>query len=178
MTNSTIAFSPTQLLGVPLFSDWIGLAGLVVSIVGFGFTLFAVMRSKTIAEQAKLAADSAIAKLRGVNAVADLSSIVAKLEEVKRIHRLKGWLVLPDRYSELRNIITSIRNSNVELTDIEQAMLQQAVLQLVKMEKEVEKEIQKEKPDDSKFVKFNEILTSLTDVMYEIVCKSKNRIGG
>lgn len=166
------------MLGVPLYSDWIGFVGLVVSFAGFGLTLFAVWRSNTIAEQAKAAADSAITKLRGINAVADLSSIVAKLEEVKRIHRLKNWIVLPDRYSELRNIIIAIKHSNAELTEEEQTVLQQSIVQLKKMEIEAEKEIQEDSPDNSKLIKFNGILSSTTDKIHEIVCKSKSRIGG
>lgn len=152
-------------------SDWISLSGTFVSLVGFILTLLMVYRSKA-------AADTAIAKLRGVNVVADLSSIVVKLDELKRIHRQNKWLELPDRYSDLRTIIITIKHSNADLTDDEKTILQHCISQLRTIGTEVEREIQKDTQDNRKLVRYNDILSSITDAMHEIVCEAKRRIGG
>src|ERR1017187_1988289 len=78
--------------------EWADLAsvlGLVATLAGFTITIIVVFKSKSAAEQAKMAASDTRQKLATQVAVVDLNRIMADVEELKPLHRAGAWEVLP-----------------------------------------------------------------------------------
>src|SRR5712691_311026 len=123
-------------------AQWGNLASIIgfcLTIIGFAIAIFGIWRSKTAAEQARLAAISARDSLIRYGAIADLSSAIATMGEIKRHQRQSAWAVLPDRYSELRRCLVTIKASDIQLTDHQHQTLQLAIETFANLEKRVER---------------------------------------
>jgi hypothetical protein len=90
------------------FRDWAAqwgdiasVAGFLLSVVGFAVTIVGVWRAKSAAEQARQAAVAARESIAHYDAIADLSSAMAIMDEIKRLQRSGIWPLLPDRYANL-----------------------------------------------------------------------------
>lgn len=124
---------------VAQWGDLANVAGLLVTIVGFGISIFGIWRSKTAAEQARQAAISVKDSLALHGAIADLSAAIGIMGEIKRFQRLNAWGVLPDRYSELRRCLVAIKASESHLNDGQQQKLQLAIQTFADLERKVER---------------------------------------
>ena len=122
-------------------TDWAGIFGLFVTIVGFVVTVVNVMRSKRAAEQAERAVNRMRELLGQANALGDFSVAVVIMDEVKRHHRAHAWHLLPDRYSTLRRLLISIRAANPTISDKQKATLQNAIMHFTGMERKIEQVI-------------------------------------
>jgi len=76
--------------------------GDVASVIGFAFAMVTLLLTKRAAEAAKRAAVEVRNRLNRVNTVADFAEVVATIEEIKRLHRVKAWEISLDRYSFVR----------------------------------------------------------------------------
>ena len=109
-------------------ADYIGLLG----IAGLGFTLWTALRTKSIAIVARDAAEDARDSVKVSYAIADAALALAALEEIRRLQNLGQWVILPDRYAELRRILQSIRAHR--LSEHDQTTIQDAVVTLRSLE--------------------------------------------
>src|SRR5262245_4673067 len=91
------------------WADLATLAGLVVSLLGFGLTIRGVWIAKTASEAARDAVTAAAKTLAHHDMIADLSSATVIMDEIKRLQRHGSWAILPDRYSELRRRLVAIK---------------------------------------------------------------------
>ena len=82
--------------------DLASIAGIFITIIGFCVTLWNVWRSRSAAERAEMAANEARRMIRSYETVAEFSSAITLMEEIKRLHRSRQLDMLPDRYSALR----------------------------------------------------------------------------
>jgi hypothetical protein len=125
-------------------ADWGDIAsvvGLLLTLIGFGVTIFGVWRSKGAAEQARQAAEAVRASIANYDVVADLSSAMAIMEEIKRHQRQRTWSILPDRYSDLRRRLVTIRGSQAQLSEGQRQTLQLAIEKFADQERIVERAI-------------------------------------
>jgi hypothetical protein len=60
------------------------------------------------------------------------------LEDIRRLHRIKAWEVLPDRYTALRLNLIAIRGRTPSLSDQQRSGMQATIQQLSNLEQEVE----------------------------------------
>jgi hypothetical protein len=72
---------------VQRIGDLSGVAGVLISIVGFTVTLWGVFKSKRAAQAAEEAARSTRDRIRLLDTAVDFSTAIAALEEIKRLHR-------------------------------------------------------------------------------------------
>jgi hypothetical protein len=142
--------------------------GLLVSIVGFGVTIFQVIRSRKAATAAAQAAAEARNALIMFEAVADFSSVIAAMEELRRLHRAGAWPILPDRYSTLRQRLVEVRAAGKPLSEANQVRLQTAIQHLSMMEKHVEKYLAEASTVPNK-AKFNELISNQIDGLTEVL---------
>jgi hypothetical protein len=156
--------------------DFASILGLVVSVCGFYFTLLAVKRSRAAAEFAKEATLKVREDIRRYDVVADLTSALNIMSEVKRLHRRKAWEVLPDRYSALRGALISIRSSSPELSEAHQAALQGAMQHFTSIEKQVEGYLSANAPQID-IVRLNTTVSRQIDNLQEILVNVRNGIG-
>ena len=120
------------------WGDLASIAGLVLSIVGFGVTILGVWRAKSAAEQARQAAVAARESIAHYDAIADLSAAIAIMDEIKRLQREHVWSLLPDRYSELRRRLVAIRESHAQLSRLERQTIRLAIGAFAECAAEVE----------------------------------------
>ena len=112
---------------------------LLLGIVGFGLTFWGIWRSKTAAEIAEKAAERARDAIIRTDTIALISAAVTAMDEIKRLHRVPAWQILPDRYSQLRKLLISVRGANANLQPDYASVLQGAIQQFSTMEDEVER---------------------------------------
>jgi len=150
------------------WGDIASVAGLFLTVIGFGITIFGVWRSKTAAEQARQAAIATRESIANYDAVADLASAMAIMEEIKRFQRHGVWFVLPDRYSELRRRLVTIRRSQTRLTEVDRQTLQAAIEKFAQLEQTIDRAVANSRtpprPD-----KLNDIVAGQIDEVHAVL---------
>lgn len=150
------------------FSEIASILGLVVSILGFGFTIFNVRRSRTAAVNAETAADQARESIRSYQTVSELAEAVRAMEEIKRLQRARQWPLLPDRYEQLRKLLISIKSTNTKLSDRDLETIQGAITHAHSIERQIEKALETgdHKSDVSKL---NSTLSRQSDKLFDLL---------
>lgn len=149
--------------------------GLVLSVIGFSWTIRSVIRSKRAAEAAREASIAVRTSLTRTDSVAECSTAIAILEEVKRLHRVAVWPLLPDRYSALKRSLILIRSANPKLSDDHKTKIQNAVSHLTAIEDAIEKAIAggSEAPD---VPRLNKIVSKQVEALAEILGDIRGQI--
>ena len=148
--------------------DLASVAGLLLTVIGFGLTLYGVRKSRTASESASLAAKDAKNAILHTETIYNFSSAVTMMEEVKRLHRAEAWEVLPDRYSYLRKSLISILSTHKELSPEHRTLIQSAVVQFRELESSIEVYLTNKKtlPNSAKL---NKIVTNQIDKLDEVL---------
>ena len=146
-----------------------------LSVIGFSFTIWSVIRSKRAAEAAREASIAVRSSLARTDIVAECSTAIAILEEIKRLHRIPAWQPLPDRYSALKRSLILIRTANPKLSDDHQTKIQKAVSHLTALEDVIENVIAKgaEAPD---VPRLNKIVSKQVEALAEILGDIRGQI--
>lgn len=121
--------------------DVASIAGVIISIIGFVITIIATIRSKDAASRAEAASEAVRKNIRFLDSVVDFSTVIAQLEEIKRLHRQHAWSILLDRYATLRKVLISLRGQLVTLTSEQHAVIQSAITNLSQIEQRVERDL-------------------------------------
>lgn len=153
----------------------IGLADLLLGVIGFAITLVMVYRSKRAAELAEDAAKKARQSLLHISTVADLSAAMSTMEEIKRLHRYEVWTLLPERYSVLRRTLVSIKGLTPGLAEADQKILQSAIQHFASIEESVERALRSKKPTNA--VRWNKIVSEQIDQLGEVLTTLRRNIG-
>ena len=149
------------------WGDVASVVALVITIVGFCLTLYGIYKSKTAAERAEVAASSAKKAIVQIDTIAGISAAITAMEEVKRLHRITAWSVLPDRYADVRKALISVRSSNEQLTQECLAAIQDAIQHFAEIENEVEKAIASGRKEPGQ-AKLNEIVSLQIDKLIAV----------
>lgn len=161
------------LLDYPI-GDYASLLGLVISVVGFFFTIKTSLKTRDAAKQASVAVVSMREDLRKGETVADFSSALAIMDEIKRMHRTGSLNLLPDRYSQLRRFLVSIRSSNPLLSEEDQKIIQGAIAQFSSIERSVEKAL--EQNGSVSAAKSNSLVSKQYESIQELLVRIKSEI--
>jgi hypothetical protein len=156
------------------YSDFLGL---IVTVVGFALTLWNVWKSRSIATQALLVANKVRDDLRKVEIVAEFSTAVAAMEEIKRLHRKGEIDALPERYSALRRSLITMRDATILLSNEDQTLLQGAISQFAGFERKIEKALVSDSTAKIDFAKMNRVVSTLVDEIHAVVVRMKTAIG-
>lgn len=106
------------------WGDLANVAGLFISIVGFIATIIAVLSSKSAAQRAEAAAKEVKKAIVRSDTIMELAAVITIMEEIKRLHRVNAWPILPDRYSSVKQLLISIRASSPNIpTEHREALL-------------------------------------------------------
>lgn len=145
---------------------------MVISLVGFGLALWRIRKTETAAKQARRAAESVREQLLQMNAIQELNSAIRTLEDIRRLHRIKAWEVLPDRYTALRLNLIAIRGRTPSLS-AEQRSGMQATIQLSNLEQEVEIAMAH---DDAPSVHLTNTISTQIDRLAVLLVELQNQI--
>ena len=159
------------------WGDIASVMGVVVSAVGFICTLIVVFRSRSAAIQAQAAAETTRDALTGFDTISKISAAIASMNEIKRLHRVNAWAILPDRYAAVRQELVLIRSSNPELNPDHRAALQGAIQQFSQLEQAVETTLSYENRNPPRAAKLNAIVSTQVDKLNEILDTLRQRIG-
>ncbi len=174
-------------LDYPLGHHWadvFGIIGFPLAVWGILITLREATKARESADKAKTAsqeAQEAVNRLREtiieMDVIADLSAVVAEMEEIKRSHRsdiLNPALL--DRYSGLRQKLLHVHSIDRRLNDEQRSVIQGAVTQFRVMERNLERYIDtgSTKPQQSRT---NDIVTTERDKIEEILFAVRQKTG-
>ncbi|WP_330206610.1 hypothetical protein [Pseudomonas sp. AM14(2022)] len=159
-------------LEVNRIGDYAGLVGLLISFVGFFFTIKTSLKTRAAAAQASAAVESMRGDLRRRDTVGDFSSALAVMDEIKRMHRSANLHLLPDRYSQLGRILISIRSSNPLLGDADQRAIQNAIVQFAASERLVEKAIETDGVVSA--ARMNSLVSKHSEAIQELLVRVKS----
>lgn len=158
------------------WGDIASVIGLIITIISFIVILINVLRSKRAAEQARKAVAQVRDDLLKVDTVAEFSSALSYMEEIRRLHRKEAWEILPDRYSALKRSLISIKGLNPDMPDKYKRAIQSAIQIFSSIEGRVETALsRKESPQD--VAELNQIISKQIDKLQQILVEIKNQIG-
>lgn len=147
--------------------------GNLATVLGFLVTIWTLWRTRTAAEAAQRAAEHTKTQLSRVNTVAEFSSALATMEEIKRLHRARAWEIVPDRYTSLRRLLISIQTLNPDLTGEQRTALTASISQLKTIEHKVETARAANRHAELDFARFNRIVTSELDSLERVMLAIK-----
>lgn len=150
-------------------SGWLGIVGLVLTLIGFTLTAVGLMRSASAAEQAKRAAAQAVEEVKKLKVITDLSTAGVELEEIKRHARNAAWSDLPERLTRVRKLLIAIKANNPEMAMADQEFLLDAIVGFNELEKKLVNATQPTKLNGSRI---NSQLIDQADRLVEIMARS------
>ncbi|MGD9616871.1 MAG: hypothetical protein AB7H90_17305 [Alphaproteobacteria bacterium] len=151
--------------------DLASIAGVFITIVGFLVTLWNVWRSRSAAERAEMAANEARRMIRSYETVAEFSSAITLMEEIKRLHRSRQLEMLPDRYAALRKALIGVRRLAPSIRDSQDVILQTAITTLATIEDTIEKSIHGGSLPD--YARLNRLLSRDIDALHGVLIDIK-----
>jgi len=156
--------------------DIASLLGLLVALIGFAVTIWNVRASRAAALRAEEAANQARHAIRFFDVVAEISTAIAAMEEIRRLHRDAAWPILPDRYSMLRKSLISIGRSGVALSDDQQTLLQAAIKFLADIERRVDGALEQGQSPE-RFARWNQATSEHIMELHGLLMELKQRAG-
>lgn len=106
--------------------------GVIITVTGFGFTIYGVWRAKRAAQEAR-------DDIKTKQQTFDLSTSIAIIEEIRRLHREKAWTVVQDRYTALKKSLVAFHCSNPTLKSEHKEMIAKTIKVITTMDSEVER---------------------------------------
>ena len=166
-----------------VYDNWIGLGGLVVTVVGLAVTVWQVVRARKVAEESKDAASAARTAsvqtrdaIHGVLTVSDLQRSIGYVQELKEFHRYKNWAVCLNMYHILRESLAHIRARLPVQKASQRRKLREAIDQMRVMEDNVDDAL-KHNTAPTASEKFNKTLNEIQVCLEEIVSSVQTREG-
>jgi Co/Zn/Cd efflux system component len=155
-----------------LAGTWADVAGLV----GFVVTIIAALAAKSAAEAAKSAAENMREKIRLFDTVVDTQAVISALEDVKKLHRLRDWNALPEKYASIRRQLIMLREGGASLNDEQLKTIQNAVTNLSEMERQLDRSLARNaQPQGSD--KLNPLISDDSDALVALLQSLKQRGG-
>src|SRR5438128_1777737 len=73
--------------------------GDLASVMGLVVTIVTLLKVRSVAAATKAAAEETKNRLSQIDTLSDISAAITMMDEIKRLHRTKGWNVLLERYA-------------------------------------------------------------------------------
>lgn len=108
------------------YGNYASVAGLSVSILGFAFTIWQVIKSRKAAEEAKKIAREAINRISFQLFFTQVTSAARLGQELRNLARLKQWHRAIDRTEQLRTLLASL-TEDTQLLGQEQTAMTNAI---------------------------------------------------
>jgi len=98
------------------------------------------------------------------------------MDEIKRLHRQKEWVLLPDRYNSLRKSLISIRCENPILSESDQKEIQAAITQFSGLEKLIDRHLSSDDKSKIDIPRINGIVSKQIDRIQELLVKLNSKV--
>jgi len=136
--------------------------GDLVTVVGFALTIFLLWRSKSAAEAARGAAQTATDQLRRNLTLTDVTTATGMIDQVMGLQRQGLWDVVLDKLAALKRLLIRIREQNPGFTEEQLKVMQKVVNQVSQLRGKVEK-LLADTEQEADVVKWNRILDAQLD---------------
>lgn len=153
--------------------EYASILGLLVTLIGFAITLYNVNKSKKASELSQTAVSNMRKDLARSETVIEVSSVINSLDEIRRIHRLKNWSLLFERYTTLRRSLVSIKTNYKALTKEQKSIIQSTIQNIKSIEDDVELALLNN-TEPKGIDRINKIVADHTDRLYELLIEIKN----
>ncbi len=147
----------------------LGLISVSIALIGFGIIIYNVTKTKKLSIQIR-------DDLKRVDSVSLFSSAISCLEEIKTLHRMGAWLVLPDKYTALRKALITIREINPDISDESKKTIQSTISTLASTENIIEKANISGTPPPN-VPNLNRTISKKMDELHPIVLEIQSTIG-
>jgi len=151
------------------WGDLVSGIGLVITLVTFYIIRRNVLKAKNISTQVRK--DISIH-----SSVIDFSSALSTMEDIKIFHRKNAWEILPAKYSSLRSILITVRESNPDMSSENKNIIQSAISTLSNTENIIEQTIQSNIPPTD-IPRLNRTISTHIDRLRPILTNLSNQIG-
>jgi hypothetical protein len=111
-----------------------------------------------------------------MNTVADFASILATIEEIKRLHRVRAWEISLDRYSFVRRLMVSVQESSPTVTEEQRAVLAGAIEQFRTMEQAVERVRSRNTHEHLDLARLNKIASRVLDDLNRVMISIRQAV--
>lgn len=119
------------------FSDWLGLAGIALSLLGFGLSLWQILKVKNAAESARDSSQLARDGVRRLDSIIGFTSVARSIDEIKEACRKDDFERLPTLFDQARKSLITARENNIQLDDADNQNIQKSLVFFKTMELEV-----------------------------------------
>lgn len=123
--------------GLDNWGNWVGVAGLVITIIGAVISYFAFRRAgkaREAAEAAEAASDETRSAITRSLTTVDLERAVALVQRLKELHRSNRWEISLEHYQPIRVMLAEIRSRHPHLTPELRQILDDAILNVTEIE--------------------------------------------
>jgi hypothetical protein len=114
--------------------DWLGIIGIVVSMLGFIVSLYQIKKTTTAAQSALLASRDVQEKIKVSNSIVNLASLTRILNEIKSSIKSNDTSRLLYLVDDARNLLILAQKNATYLTDEEKSKVQKYLALLKNME--------------------------------------------
>lgn len=152
-------------------SDWFSLGGIVISLLGFGVSLWQIYKVKTAAESARDSAQLAKEGIRRLDSIIEFTSVSHTINEIKDACRKNDFERLPPLFDQARKALIVARENSQVLEENDLQEIQKSLAFFKVMEIEILKQDEDMmKQQKSKFIKS---LIGISENMMTIANKAK-----
>lgn len=152
--------------------SWASIAGVFISLVGFGVTIFNVRKSKSAAVAAEIAARKAQNALKGIDAISEISMAIERLEGAKSQVSQNNGLFLAELFSRVRRRLISAKDSNENLTLESLEILKTSIRRTRSLENKIYQHVEEGTRLD--ILKTNKALSIIMDDLHILQVSLKN----
>jgi hypothetical protein len=153
-------------------SDWLGLVGIALSLLGFGLSLWQIFKVKTAAESARDSAKLATEGVRKLDSVISFAAVSKSLDDIKDALHKQDYPALVKQFDSSRRSLIDARENHPGLSDDQRRAIQKALTFLKTLEVEVRtSDSEAIKLQHAKFVK---TLLEISDSVTAILISTRN----
>lgn len=128
-----------KLLEQPIWIDWIAL---ILTVLGFGFSIYEIKKTKSSVDASKEAAAKTLQALINKHTISEIASLSSGLREVQIALRGKRYEAASLRIQAIRNGLHQLRGRNGFSSTKKQTEIQEIIASLSKLQDGLEKKIE------------------------------------
>lgn len=121
------------------FSDWTGIIGILVSLLGFGVALAQIRKTKTAAESANTSAGLARNEIRRLDTLLEFASVSKSMEDIQNAFREERFDAIPLLLHGARKSLISAMKGRPTMSDEDRAKIDQTLEFLTDLEGNISK---------------------------------------
>ena len=150
--------------------DLSSIIALIIAIIGFAIIIYNVVKTRRLSVQIRN-------DMKRIDSVSEFSSAISCMDEIKTLHRMEAWQILPNKYSTLRRVLIVIREINPDISDESKKIIQSTISTLSNIENEIEKS-NYSKTSPPNIPRLNQAISRQMDKLHPVLIEMQNKIGG